>query len=229
MISKPVDTIDVERYTTLLQENGLEFLYDENIGQWTAELHEEKLLTYEIKKVIRIPVGSYEIEKIFEYLTNILKKESEALFEAYVDKNTLKSIIKCNRKIDFNIQNSIASLFGFDKKILYEKNKIYESDNIVNIFKVNTIRIECDLIKGSYINSKAAYTIHEFIPKVSSGYKIVEIPNNIIYLPIAARTIPIINIKILDQDDNLVNFRGETITVRLHVKKCFNKKEKNFN
>lgn len=181
---------------------------------------EDKLFAYEVKKIIKIPVGCYEIDEIFEYLKKTLKKRYDVSFEAYVDKNTLKSVIECDQEIDFNIENSIATLFGFEKKI-YEKNKIYESDNIVNIFKVNTIRIECDLIKGSYINNKAAYTIHEFFPKVSSGFKITEIVNNIIYLPVANRSIHSINIKILDQDDNLVNFRGETITVRLHIKKVF--------
>lgn len=221
LLRKPDDTINVEKYDLLLKENDLEFKYDEDYKHDIVQLDEVKLFKYEIKKIIKIPIGSYEINEIFEYLKQILKNVNDVIFDASVDKNTLKSVIKCNRKIDFTISNSIGTLFGFTKKVLYEKNKIFESENIVNIFKVNAIRIECDLVKGSYINNKAVYTIHEFFPTVSTGYKIVEIPNNIIYLPVAARTIHSINVRILDQEDNLVNFRGEKLTVRLHIKKWF--------
>lgn len=50
------------------------------------------------------------------------------------------------------------------------------------------------------------------------GYKIVEVPANVIYLPVNAKRLSSITLKITDQEGNLVNFRGETITIRLHLK-----------
>ena len=43
---------------------------------------------------------------------------------------------------------------------------------------------------------------------------IIEIPAHVIYHPIAVKSINNIQIRILNQDSNLVNFRGEIITIR---------------
>ena len=80
------------------------------------------------------------------------------------------------------------------------------------------MRIDCSIIDGSYVNGQKVYAIHEFFPAVAPGYKIIEIPKEIIYLPIRSNVIDNIQIRIVDQDGDLVDFRGETITVRLHLK-----------
>lgn len=59
----------------------------------------------------------------------------------------------------------------------------------------------------SYINNKQAYTVHEFSSIVASGYKIVEVPANIIYLPLNTRRISNLPVKLVDQDGNLINFK----------------------
>ena len=68
------------------------------------------------------------------------------------------------------------------------------------------------------MNGEKVHTIHEFFPAVPPGFKIIEIPSQVIYLPIAVKSINNIQIRILDQDSNLVNFRREIITIRLHIK-----------
>lgn len=79
--------------------------------------------------------------------------------------------------------------------------------------------IQCNLIQNSFNNSNAVHIIHMFYPNVPPGYKIVENPTNVIYLPINTKFISEIVLKITDQDENLVNFKGELITIRLHLKK----------
>ena len=61
--------------------------------------------------------------------------------------------------------------------------------------------------------------IHEFFPVVPPRYKIIEVLSQVIYLPVTVKSIDHLQIRIVDQDGRLVNFRGEVITIRLHIKK----------
>lgn len=106
---------------------------------------------------------------------------------------------------------------GFTPRIL-SANKRHKSDLPVAILKVNALRVECNITAGAYINERKVHTIHEFFPTVPPGYKIIEVPVHVIYLPITSRTIDCIRLQIVDQDGDLVNFRGEVITIRLHIK-----------
>lgn len=159
---------------------------------------------------LKIPVGSYEIDSLAEFL-------NPHYIELKDNPNTPHSHIRSSREIDFRPTNSIAKLLGFQPQIL-QANIEHVSDLPVNIFKVNTIRIECSVTTGAYINGKRVHTIHEFFPAVPPGYKIIEVPTSIIYLTIFVRSIEHIEVKIVDQDGDLIEFRGETITVRLHIK-----------
>ncbi len=71
---------------------------------------------------------------------------------------------------------------------------------------------------GSYLNGQKVHTIHQFFPRVNPGFKIIEVPAKIIYLPISVQSIDFLELRIIDQDNNLIDFQGEEITVRIHVK-----------
>lgn len=173
-------------------------------------------------QILRIPEGSYEIDDINQYIQKILPPKYVCMVKA--NNNTLKSEIKSNNEINFDKDNSIGSLLGFSRRNkngqsnILKPNTIHESDLPVNIIKVNVIRVECDITASAYINNKPAHTLHEFSPMVGPGYKIVEVPKNVVYLPVTVKRITSIAIKLIDQDGDIVNFRGENITVRLHFK-----------
>lgn len=92
------------------------------------------------------------------------------------------------------------------------------SDLLVVTLKVNALRVECNITAGAYMNELRVHTIHLFLLAVSPGYKIIEVPFHVIYLPVAVRIIDRLQIRIIDQDENLVHFRGRKITVRVHIK-----------
>ena len=171
---------------------------------------------YVDKQILEITVGNYEIDNLEKYLKDKLF-ESKIKIDLKPNNNTLCSSIKCLHSIDFQPDDSIGSLLGFTKRLL-NPSYTYDSDQPVQILKVNSVRVECNITTGAYINGKKSHTIHEFFPAVPPGYKIIEVPSQVIYLPVAVRRIGNLTLSLVDQSDNLFNFRGEDISVRLHIK-----------
>ena len=54
---------------------------------------------------------------------------------------------------------------------------------MVNILTINSILVNIDIISGSYVNGSTQPTIYSLFPTVSPGYKIIENPHNLRYLP----------------------------------------------
>lgn len=170
---------------------------------------------------IVIPTGSYEIDDIFNFVKS--KLDSAIKFELFVNKNTLKCEIFSNLAIDFTQPNSIGSLLGFSSRKL-KQNDWHVSDGAINISRINTIRVECSIITGSYLNNKSVHTIQFilYFPSAEIGCKISETPQNVIYLPVTVRTIHTISLRFVDQNSRLINFRGENIVSRLHIRRVQN-------
>ena len=140
-----------------------------------------------------LPTGSYEIEDIANFLreTSALKGIS---FSLKSNNNTLRSVIKCSHPIDFRPQDSIGQVLGFTPRILEASFK-HNSDLPVTILKINALRVECNITSGAYINGSKVHTIHEFFPAVPPGYKIIEVPSQVIYLPVTVKSIDYLEIR----------------------------------
>lgn len=168
-------------------------------------------ITYEI------PVGSYELNDIIKFF-----HEKLPMICITVDLHTVKCSIEIkdeNLIIDFKHNDSVRKVLGFKSRILKPKKGKYIADHPINIIDINAIRIDCNIASGSYLNGQPSHNIHEFYPNVASGYKIVEVPRNLIYLPVVGHTIHKLELNITDQNGNLINFRGEKTTCRIHIKK----------
>lgn len=168
-----------------------------------------------------IPVGSYELVELLEYIKKKLH-ENKVSFDFQIDKKTLKVSIKAD--VDFNFfenSQSIHRVLGFkNTNELKISNQFQTSDDIVRISNVNIIRIECNIVSGAYINGNACHSLFEFASnKVTIGHKIIEQPSNVVYMPVAAKRIDFIQLSIVDQDGELIDFRGEDITCRIHIKR----------
>lgn len=176
------------------------------------------LLHFGNGKPIELPTGSYEIDDIARLVEKRVKKPDELIIKA--NNNTLKCEIYTTKEIDLTKEFTIGPLLGFDsKKLAPEKDKWHVSDHSVNILRVNVIRIECNIVRGSFDNGNESHVIHEFYPTVEPGYKIVEKPSNVIYLPIHIKQIHNITLSIKDQEGRPINLRGETVNLRLHLRK----------
>lgn len=170
-------------------------------------------------KYIEIPEGTYEVASISSYLqSRILLVDPTYVIDLQTNNNTLKTSLKCNFPIDLTPNDSVGKLLGFASKKL-QANEELTSMEVVDIFKVNSVLVECNIATGSYINGRAAHAIFQFFPSVGAGFKLVEEPSPVIYLPVTTHTITNITLRVIDQQGRLVNFRGERITIRLHLRR----------
>lgn len=164
------------------------------------------------------PEGSYELKDINEVIDEEMKSHhhNEKIVIS-ANENTLNVILDIDDGflVDFSGPNSIRSVLGFESKIYRGYNK---SERTVNIMSINSILVNVDIISGSYVNGTLKPTIYSFFPNVSPGYKIVEAPKNLVYLPVVLDTIHTLETTITDQDGRLLNLRGETITFRFHIR-----------
>ena len=131
-------------------------------------------------------------------------------------------IINNNCEVDVRRYYSFNILLGFDNK-LYTSG-FNESENMVNILTINSIQVNINIISGSYVNGSTQHTIYSFFSDISSAYKIIENPHNILYLPITADTIHNITIWLTDQNGNELNLREENLSMRFQLREIFKKK-----
>src|SRR5438093_7450413 len=172
-------------------------------------------------KTIKLPNGAYEINQIND---EVKRQVGSALtgvgIEIGVNLSTTKSYINITKpdyKVDFSKPNTLRDMLGFTSQILSTGYNI--SNNIVQITNISAIMIHCDLIHGSYINGKDSNVIYSFPSyTVPTGYKINIFPNTPIYLPVSKSVISSILIKITDEQDNVLNFNREEITIGLHIR-----------
>ena len=176
---------------------------------------------------IKIPEGSYEIDDVNNTIQHEMEKRGhyDEINEDYYiniapNTNTLRSVLILEKgyQVDFNQQNSLAKILGFTGAKYTEG--FHESENVVDILRINSILVNIDIISGSYVNGTTKSTIYSFFPDVSPGYKIIESPVNLVYLPITLDTIDSLNITITDQDYHLLNLRNEKLTIRFHIREA---------
>lgn len=180
-------------------------------------------------KTITLPTGAYEVCDINTeiqrqmILNNDYNQENDSFFiEVSFDKPTQKATIEIKHNdcvVNFTCENSVGATLGFVENKLLSKG-FHISQNIIDIEPVNTILIHCNFIVGSYINNKLSQVIHAFTPKVGPGYKIIEIPSpEYDYLPVAKLPkIQAVRIWLTDQNNRLIDLRGEKITVCIKIK-----------
>ena len=174
---------------------------------------------------VRIPEGSYELKDLNDELVQQMRMKrhyNELTNKPYIsiaaNVNTLRTelTISDNYNVDFRIPNSFNRILGFKNKVYHAG--VNTSENIVDILPVNSIFITLDLINGSYVNGAKKNVIYSFFPEVEPGFKIVESPLNLVYLPVNKNEIPSTEVTMTDQDGKLLNLRGEKLTIRLHIK-----------
>lgn len=164
---------------------------------------------------LQLPVGCYDVSTINSTLASLMGNDSgQIVIDLIVPE--LKACIKIaqNFSVDFTLTGSINTLLGFNSTVLGAG--INTADDIIKINDINSILINCDLITNSYVNGVQSPVIYSFFPNVPPGYKIIKELPRLEYVDVNRNSeIKSIRVWLTDQDGDLVNFRGETITIRL--------------
>lgn len=174
------------------------------------------------EKTVALMTGMYEVEDILKYLKSELAAAKVSLIYE-INEASSTTQIAFDPKIEW-IGGTLLNVIGFQNSSTqdrtFQSKTNYRSDHIAKITPIDVIRIECDIASGSYINGKHCHTIHQFSHcKVKPGYKFIEVPQHIVYFPMNEGRLQSIQISVVDQDGNLIDFRGEQISCRIHIKR----------
>ena len=180
-------------------------------------------------KELKIPVGCYDITGINEALQLLLeevdknndreKKQPYIVFTG--NKNTSKVVLEIASNttiVDFNVKNSIRSVLGFEAK-KYSGRKRYESENKIDIVRVQSILVHCDIINSSRFNGMSTPVIYNFSPNVPPADKIICQPKHLMYVPLSLSVISSMTAWITDQEGRILDLRGERLTLAFHIRK----------
>ena len=175
---------------------------------------------------IRIPEGAYEIESLDAEIKRIIINkehytEANYPFEIKPNISTLGSIITISPQgpiIGFVFDDSIGNLLGFNETILWEEYNL--SPSPVDILSFDNIFIETDIAQGVIFKGKRTGIIHNWTMTVDPGYKYVEkFAGGISWYMMETKDfISSINLKLKNENGNLVSFNGQSVTFRLSIK-----------
>lgn len=173
-----------------------------------------------------IPTGSYELSQLNLEIERQMRDKNHYNAEndlTYISIGANIATLKCtleiahdNYQIDFATKNSISTILGFKPKKLTKGYHI--SENIVNILSINSIFVNLSIIEGSYVNGEQQPTVFSFFPSVAPGEKILANPKNLLYSRVITDNITDLELWLTDQNGNVIDLRGETLTVRFHIR-----------
>ena len=163
-------------------------------------------------EVLAVTPGAYELIEIAE----LIKEETNGnvIIEPY--KNTMKCKMEVLKGvIVFDVENSVASLLGFDKQIC-SRGK-YTTNKIIDKRGLNKINILCNIISGAKDKGKDTDILHTFNLTEPPGYLINIIPTNISYQNVTKDRTEYIEIHIKDERGRPIDFNGDVLISTLHL------------
>ena len=169
---------------------------------------------------ITFAVGSYEHKAINDELQRMIValggKKDDVVLKA--NRNTFQSvlIISGSVQLDLSGDRSIRNILGFEAKI-FKKGR-HLSKHTVNIMRINSIFLHTDVISSTYLNGVQAPVLYSFYPECAPGMKIIIQQKVLIYLPISINVISRLTSWLTGQDLELLDLRGETLTIKYHLR-----------
>ncbi|ESO92145.1 hypothetical protein LOTGIDRAFT_162796 [Lottia gigantea] len=220
---------EIDDFEDMVSEQDITFLSDNNeellnrlriILAAMKEGHRSDRQYNEVNCILKrlLEKGSYEYIAINEYLSEYggsVNGKNNIEFEGNLNLNKIKLILRNNSQVDFNVENSLNTLLGFDKQICNQSTLAPHTANIEN--DIDVINIHCNLINGGFFNKykrQIIYSLPTFT--VPIGYRIIEKPFQTTYLPFNSFMIKDINLEIKDGKNRFIDFGNDEIVIQLH-------------
>ena len=170
-----------------------------------------------------IEPGIYSYRDTSEALFNILQSkyqqsDSEILIRLDVVTRKTKLVVNSGIiAIRFDEKSFFSTILGFTAGWDYKHCNQYLSQKIVNLSNTNKIHLKCDAIDGSVVNRIRQPILYSFVLDKPSGYKVFCEPETIHYKKINKSILNTITFYLEDDDDEEVDFDGETLTFTLQM------------
>ena len=179
--------------------------------------YNSSFITYELQP------GIYTFKDISEALFNILQPEYPGPSNVIViEFDDITSKTKLDVKsgiiaIRFDEKSFFSTILGFTPGWDYKHYNKYISRKIVNLSNTNKIHLKCDCINGSIQNGLRQPILFSFVLEEPAGYKILCEPETIHYKKINKSVLNTITFYLEDDNNEEVNFNGETLTFTLQM------------
>ena len=179
--------------------------------------YNSSFITYELES------GIYNFKDISEALLNILQVEYPGPINAInieFDDITRKTKLVVNIgiiAIRFDEKSFFSTILGFIPGWDYKHYNKYVSQKIVNLSNTNRIHLKCDAINGSVVNGIRQPILYSFVLDKPSGYKVFSEPETIHYKKINKAVLNTITFYLEDDNNEEVDFNGETLTFTLQM------------
>ena len=129
----------------------------------------------------------------------------------------------------FDERSFFDTLLGFESLWDYKHTNsnhvaipgVYTSDKILILTIVNKIHLKCDVIDGSVVNGLKKPILFSFVFDKKPGYKIFSEPETIHYKKINKSVLNTATFYLEDDNNEEVNFIGETLTFTLEMIKIW--------
>ena len=179
--------------------------------------YNSSFITYELQP------GIYTFKDISEALYNILQSEYPGpgnVIDVEYDDITMKTKLVVRYgilAIRFDEKSFFSTTLGFTSGWDYKSYNKYTSQKIVNLGSTNKINLKCDVINGSIVDGFRKPILYSFVLDKLPGYKVFSEPETIHYKKINKPVLNTITFYLEDNNNEEVDFNGETLTFTLQM------------
>ena len=181
------------------------------------DVYNSSFITYELDP------GIYTFKDISEALFNILQSEYPGpsnVIDIEYDDITMKTKLVVNNgiiAIRFDEKSFFSTVLGFTPGWDYKHYNKYTSQKVVNLGSTNKIHLKCDCIDGSVVNGLRQPILYSFVLDKLPGYKVFSEPETIHYKKINKAVLNTITFYLENNNNEEVDFNGETLTFTLQM------------